>query len=360
MRFLIIFLPIFLFSSIQSVKKELKTTKSNIYKMNITLSRLAKEIKKKQKEITQIDLKIKKLNKQISSLQTELKNSNKTLNELSDLKKGYLKKLNEIKDKINYFLSTNYYISHQAIDNINDLINQEITKQILKKYSKKISSLTDEEAKIKLQISIISDQISKIQNKQALLIKKKKELLYLKKQRKKELKNLNTKKQQYKQKLYSMIQKQKALQQKLKELSIIKTTKHIPTSLPTKIYKGVKTIPPVNGKIIKRFGNYIDPIYKFRIYNDSITIKPYEKNAIIRAIMPGKVVYIDKKKGIVILKHKNYLFSIYANLSKISPILRKGLYVKRGQILARVENFLEFEITYKDKPINPLKVIKLK
>jgi septal ring factor EnvC (AmiA/AmiB activator) len=362
-RLLILFFSVFLFAAnVKSVKKELKNTKITISKMNTRLGKLAKEINKKQQDIQNLEKEIKNLNTQITNLKTQLKNSNQTLNELKDLKKGYLIKLKQIQDKINYFLSTNYYISNQTAQDVNDLINQELTKEILKQYSNKIAKLTNQQAKIKFQIFNVNDKIAQILDKQKLLTQKRNEFLKLKNRLQTELKTLAKKKENYKKRLYSMIKKQQELQKKLKELSIIKTTKHNRvkyTKLPTKIYRGIKTVAPVRGKIIKRFGSYIDPIYKFRVYNDSITIKPYQKNALIRAIMPGRVVYIDRKKGVVVIKHKNYLFSIYANLSKISPILKKGSYVKRGQIIARVADTLEFEITYKDRPINPLKVVKI-
>ena len=78
--------------------------------------------------------------------------------------------------------------------------------------------------------------------------------------------------------------------------------------------------------------------------------------------MSGKVVYIgdNGERKVLFIKHSGNLFSIYANLSKISPLLKKGSYVKRGQIIARVKDALEFEVTYKDKPINPLRVIRLR
>jgi len=188
---------------------------------------------------------------------------------------------------------------------------------------------------------------------------KKNELLSLLKKRKKELNSLESKKREYKRKLLALINKQKKLQKKLASLLIIKKRAQKPTTFT---YKGMKTIAPLRGKVIKKFGSYIDPIYKIKIYNDSITIKPFIKNATVRSIMPGRVVYIGENGGkkIIVIKHKNSIFSIYANLSKVSPLLKKGSFVKRGQIIARVKDSLEFEVTYKEKPINPLKVISLK
>ena len=166
-----------------------------------------------------------------------------------------------------------------------------------------------------------------------------------------------------------MIKKQQSLRKKLQELKIVKKREEIKVKKvgsayfkpKTATYKGRKTIPPVYGKVIKKFGSYIDPIYKIKIYNDSITIKA-KPNSVVRSIMSGKVVYIGENgdKKVIFIKHPGNLFSIYANLEKISPLLKKGSYVKRGQIIARVKDALEFEVTYKDRPINPLKVIKLR
>ncbi len=355
-RAIIFLFSVFLFANIHT---ELKNTKTIISKMNTKLDILAKEIAKKQRNIDLLNKKIYLLNKEIQKLQNELKNSNKTLGELIDLQKGYRLKLKKIKDEIDSFLSTNYYLNSKDVDNVNDLIYNELSKKALDIYSVKIEKLAKQQEILKKEIKKTAERILAITQKQNLLKKKKNRLLSLLYQRKKEVKSLKRKKEEYKQKLLSMIQKEKNLQNKLKQLLIIKEQKYKPVYYT---YRGMKTIAPIRGKVIKKFGSYIDPVYKIRIYNDSITIKPFRQNEVVRAIMPGKVVYIGEanNKKIIVLKHKNNVFSIYANLSKVSPILKKGFYVKRGQIIARVKDTLEFEITYKDKPINPLKVIKLK
>ncbi len=363
---LFLLLAVFAFAGIKNIKNELSNTKIIISKMNTKLDRLAKKINQKQTEINTLNNKIKNVKQQIENLTVQLKNSNQKLNSLFDLKKGYQHQYNDIQQSINDFLSTNYYISTSQADNINDLVHQEVTKKILKIYSKKIASLASQQKNIKNEINDTARKIKTIIDRQKLYTQKIKELTQLKKKRQKELNELSKQKILYKKRLYAIIKRQQYLQNKLKELAIIKTTKHkynntnINYKYRTKIYRGVKTIPPLLGKVTKRFGSYIDPVYRIRVYNDTINIKPYQKNSIVRAIMSGRIVYIDKKKGIIFIRHKNNLFSIYANLSMVSPLLKKGSYVKRGQIIARVADYLEFEITYKDRPINPLKVISLK
>jgi len=228
----------------------------------------------------------------------------------------------------------------------------------LQKYSKKIKFLIKENKKITNQINSINKQINNIKSEQNQLLQKKQQLAALLRQQKKQLNELA---------------KLKIIQKKRKfpkipppnyKPSLINVRKVGSIYYRPKLayYRGAKTIPPVRGKIIKKFGPYTDPVYHLKFFNSSITIKPYKPNSVVRAILNGRVIYIvnNDNKKIIIIKHKNDLFSIYANLSKISPILKKGFYVKKGQIIARVKNTLEFEITYKENPINPLEVINLR
>ena len=359
MRLLIIFiLTVFIFSA--NIKTELKKTKTIISTLNKKMDKLANEINSKENELNNLNNQIIKLNEDIKNLQLQLQNSTQKLNNLNDLKKGELEKLQKIQDEIDDFLSTNYNINNQTIDNVNDLINYELTKKALDIYSKKIENLLKNKNVIEQNIKTTNQQIISIINKQKLLKQKQAKLKSLLNKRKKELLSLKKKKIEYKKRLLVLIKKAKNLQKKLSK--ILKSKQNNKPVKENYVYKGIKTIPPLNGKVVKYFGSYIDPIYKIKIYNDSITIKPYKNNEVVRSIMSGKVVYIGQNddKKIIVIKHKNNIFSIYANLSKISPLLKKGSYVKRGQIIARVKDYLEFEVTYKDKPINPLKVIRLR
>jgi len=375
MRLLIIlFLSLFLFAAnITSTKKEIKKTRYYISKMNKKLDALADEIQNKQNLLKKLTNQINQLNNEIKNLEKELLNSNKQLSELNDLKKGYEEKSQNIQTQITNFISENYFINSIKTENLNDLINKEISQEILKKYSNKIDSLIKQNKTILSHINLINNKINTILQKKKELKDKKQKLSMLLKQQKKELIALNNQKRKYKIKLQNLINKQKALQNQLVKLKIIKQRQKTANINVKKIgnayfkpqiafYRGPKTIAPIKGKIIKKFGSYIDPIYKIRVYNDSITIKPYKQNSVVRSILSGRIVYIGENndKKIIVIKHKNNLFSIYANLDKISPLLKKGSYVRRGQIIARVKDSLEFEVTYKEKPINPVKVISLK
>jgi len=364
--FIVCFVYLFSASSIDT-KKELDKTSKKIALMNKKLDTLAKKIITKQKEIKKLQQKEYKLKLEIQKLEKELKNSKTILNELNDLVKGLGQKKETIEEEIIKFLSKNYYLNTKEIESLNDLIFSEINEQVLNVYAFKIGELINKYKTIEKDITLTNKKIKNILNKKKLLAKKKKELSQLKKKKIRELTKLKKEKEKYKKELIAMINRQKKLRKKLEDLKILKKrvkVKQVGSSYykpKVASYKGVKTIPPVKGTIIKKFGSYVDPIYNIRIYNDSITIKT-KPNALVRAIKNGKVVYIgdggDKK--VVFIKHKNNLFSIYANLSKVSPLLKKGSLVKKGQVIGRVKDALEFEVTYKDKPINPLKVIKFR
>ncbi len=372
MRFLYIFIIALLLnaSTLNTTKKELKSTSYKIAKMNKKLDLLAKEILKKQSQIVSLKQKETKIQKEIEKLQNELQNSNKTLNELNDLAKELKKNKEEIKTEVIKFISQNYYLNTKENESLNDLIFSEINEKALEIYSKQIALLLSKYKTLDKNLNLTNKKIETIKQKQNRLIEKRKELAKLKKKRLKELSLLKKQKADYKKRLLSMIKKQQNLRKKLQELKIVKkrapeiNVKKVGSAYfkpKTASYRGKKTIPPVYGKVVKKFGSYIDPIYKIKIYNDSITIKT-KPNAIVRSIMRGKVVYVGNNgdKKVIFIKHPGNLFSIYANLSKISPLLKKGSYVKKGQIIARVKDALEFEVTYKDKPINPLKVINLR
>jgi len=363
-------------SNLNNTKQQLFYTQKNISIMNEKLKNLVKKIEHQQNYLNKLNQQIKNLNIQLESLKEELINSNSTLSNLIDLKKGYEEKLHSTQEEITTFLSENFLNNIAHPQNINDLIEQELSKQILKKYSIKISKILQQNRKIQKEIENINKKIENILKLQKQYSQKKEKLAMLLKKQKKEILMLKKQKQIYKNKLKQLVQKQKNLQKTLSQLNVVSTQpttkltqeevkKYGSVYIKPKIsnYKGTKTIPPLRGKIIKKFGSYIDPIYKIRIYNPSITIKAYRPNSVVRSIFNGKVIYIGEtsfNKKIVVIKHKNHLFSIYANLDKISPIIKKGYHVKKGQIIGRVKNTLDFEITYKDRPINPLKVINLK
>ncbi|TET89455.1 MAG: peptidase M24 [Sulfurovum sp.] len=128
-------------------------------------------------------------------------------------------------------------------------------------------------------------------------------------------------------------------------------------------YKGGKTMSPIPGaRLIKKFGTYIDPIYKIKIFNESITLKAPSSNAKVQNILNGKVVFAGKSSmlgKVVVVAHSGKIHTVYAGLSKIAPNIRTGRKIKKGYIIGKVTSKLMFQATKNSKHINPLKLIRI-
>ena len=128
-------------------------------------------------------------------------------------------------------------------------------------------------------------------------------------------------------------------------------------------YRGGKTISPIRGaKLVKKFGTYVDPIYKIKIFNESVTLRAPSSNAKVRNVLNGKVVFAGSSSmlgKVVVVSHSGKMHTIYAGLSKIAPTVRKGSKIKKGYVIGKVSRKLIFEATKNSKHINPMRLISL-
>ena len=131
----------------------------------------------------------------------------------------------------------------------------------------------------------------------------------------------------------------------------------------TYAYRGGKTISPLPGaKLIKKFGTYVDPIYKIKIFNESITLKSPVINSKVKNILNGKVVFAGKSSmlgKVVVVSHSKKIHTVYAGLSKIAPTIHVGAKIQKGYVVGKVNEKLIFQATKDSKHINPLKLIKI-
>lgn len=129
-------------------------------------------------------------------------------------------------------------------------------------------------------------------------------------------------------------------------------------------YKGEKTIAPLKSfKIVKNFGTYYDPVYKIKLFNESIVLKSDENQAKVVAVLNGKVVYAKKNAGmldnVVIIQHENGLHTIYSHLDEISPTLVVGKWIQQGYVVGRVNDTLMFQATKDSSHIDPKDLFKI-
>ena len=129
-------------------------------------------------------------------------------------------------------------------------------------------------------------------------------------------------------------------------------------------YAGAKTIAPLKDfKVVKNFGTYYDPIYKIKLFNESIVLKSSEPQAKVVAVLNGKVVYAKKNAGmlenVVIIQHENGIHTIYSHLDEISPTLVVGKWIKQGYVVGRVDESLMFQVTKDSSHIDPKELFKI-
>ncbi len=128
-----------------------------------------------------------------------------------------------------------------------------------------------------------------------------------------------------------------------------------------KKYTGEKTIAPLDNFTVKRrFGDYVDPIYKIKIFNESVVLASNTPDATVKSVLNGKVVFAKDTASlqkVVIVENSDEIHTIYAHLSKTAPTIQVGQKIKKGYVLGRVDNDLTFEVTQKNYHIDPLELI---
>jgi septal ring factor EnvC (AmiA/AmiB activator) len=393
---LVILVPITYANVDAKIKKTSKRIKnfSNTYSsINKKMASNAKEILKQKEEIYKQQKYLKKLTEQLKLKEKSYKNNTKTLSKLKKEQELLVKSQTEIEHELVFTIAKSVSLAVILDENeANDetaLIEIEVLKAMLRKTKEEAKKLNErfyENSKIieskKEQASKLQEEISKIDEKQ-------KELQQTQKKNKQLLVKLEKSKKAYKKELKSLIAKQDTLKQTLSKLKIIKLdaikkakederrrkafaakkdeklphVKRVGSSyqkVKTKKYTGVKTIPPIYPyKLTKKYGTYTDPIYGIKIFNESISMEPESKNTKVKTVFNGKVIYAAKTavlKNIVIVEHENGLHTIYANLSQISPEIKKGKKIKKGYTIGRVNDELIFEVTQKSYHINPLRL----
>mgnify|MGYP001293319897 CR=1 FL=1 len=128
-------------------------------------------------------------------------------------------------------------------------------------------------------------------------------------------------------------------------------------------YNGGKTISPLSGaRVVKKFGTYVDPIYKIKIFNESVTLQAPSSDAKVQNVLNGKVVFAGESSmlgKVVVVAHGDKMHTVYAGLSKIAPNITVGRKVIKGYVLGKVNSKLVFQATKNSKHIDPLKLIQI-
>ncbi|CAA6811910.1 MAG: Putative periplasmic protein [uncultured Sulfurovum sp.] len=376
-------------SKIQQSTKQLNSKKNQYNKMDRELSQVAKKINIAKKEQNKLAKKLSKLAKNIKKnevifnrLQKEDKEHSLTLSSLSS-------NIDENQQKFLDLVAKNFSLA-LALEELkqptkDSVMMKEAYKLYAKKNSKEIEALRVNIDTLKIKKERL--KLKKLNIKKAITTYETERTEYRSKKKKQDLlvKNLARDRAIYKKRFNKIKTSRRNLERKLAKLKIIKRTNDeeirakeerrestnnhpiapkVVASIPKVNYKGGKTISPLKGaRLIKKFGTYIDPIYKFKIFNKSITLKAPHTGSKVRTVLAGKVVFAENSGGmlgkVVIVEHAKKMHTIYAKLSRLAPGIHVGKKISTGVIIGKVDKSLMFEVTKNNKHMNPLKLIKL-
>lgn len=385
--FFIFFCFYFLFADNLSEKtKNLEENKRIQEQLNKKLEDLASDILNGEKTLKNLSSQIEVLNSQTSKLQANANTQSKELANLSSQNQELLKNRALMERKLIDLMAKNYaydlpipqgyieseesFMVFEILKGLDKVLNQEIF-QLSKDYediSRSIDEKQNQIAKIKLSLKDYNDRLAKLQD--------------LKNKQISEINKQKTDKTIYTKKLQDLKDQQVELRKTLNDLKIIEEKEDNANALKitnnnqkirqigssyqggaVKRYTGKKTIAPLDSFVVKqKFGNYIDPIYNIKIFNENVVLRSNKSDAVVKNVLDGKIVFAKDTsmlKHVVIIEHNNGIHTIYAHLDKIAPTIKVGKNIKKGAVVGRIKDDLTFEVTQKDFHINPLELISL-
>ena len=388
-----------------STDKKIKNTSSKLHKssksyssLNRKMANTAKAILKQKRALGKQEKYLKALEKELAVKELSYKDNTSQLKSMKISQDALAKKQENIENKLVFVIAKSVSLSvildKEFTQNEESLMEFEVLKTMLKKEKEKAKLLSSQFVKNSHDIDFLNQHASTLEVAISNIDAKHKKVIKTKAANKRALIKLKIGKRAYRKKVQALLKRQNQLKNTLAKLNIVKIDERRKAKVErerkaafakkkihldkntlkvkkhgssyqaqkTKKYRGPKTISPLDSyTITKKYGTYTDPIYGIKIFNESISLKPKHTNAKVKTVFNGKVIYADKTavlNNIVIVEHKNGLHTIYANLSQISPNIKKGKKIKKGYTIGRVEDELVFEVTQKSYHINPIRLLK--
>src|SRR5574344_1703964 len=371
--FSLFLIQIFIFASAIDTKiaqnqKILDSSKKNKDNTTVKIKEIADKIEASNTNLSKLEEDIIKINEDIEQHQKLLESSQSKLNDLQAKSSDLIKEKNsseeEIINTIVEQFSTSLALQLASKESLQELIDNEMFNLL---------STNANQKEINTLNIYIKDRLKTKENYKALQIK-----------HTKSLENLEKEHKLYQAELKKVIEQQESLSKILSDLKIVKqqelkkaqeekednqqvqTTnvrnqkyakdldldvKKIGSStdgVQIVKYKGAKTIAPLKSfKVVKNFGTYYDPVYKIKLFNESVVLQSNEKGSKVVAVLNGKVVYAKKNAGmlenVVIIQHEGGIHTVYSHLDDIAPT----------SVVGRVDENLTFQVTKDSSHIDP-------
>ena len=370
--------------------KDLKENERIQQQLSKKLEDLAQDILSGEKNLKNLSEQIDTLSSQTSKLEANIKVQNKELSTLNNQNKELLRIKSLMESKLISLMAKDFAydlpIPEGYIEGEESFMAFELLGSLDKVLSEEISKLSKDYEGVNLLIENKQKQIEQIRLNLKNYNYQLNELQSLKNRQIKEINQQKTDRQIYAKKLDNLKAQQEELRATLDELKIIdkkeqvKKQKEETSKLANnnqkirqigssyqgssvKRYTVKKTIAPLDSFIIKqKFGNYVDPIYNIKNFNENVVLRSKKADATVKSVLDGRVVFAKNTtmlQRVVIIEHNDGIHTIYAHLDKIAPNIKVGKRVKKGAVVGRIKDDLTFEVTQKNFHINPLELISL-
>lgn len=380
----------------QKISEKTKTLEDKIEtekKIQGKLQDVANEIVAEEHAIEKIKDKIETLGQSILQSQSIVEKKYEILEKLTKDTQILTTQKKELEDKIIKIIAEDFafYLitDSEYMDNEDGVLVDEVLQKMDIIIRKEFGKLASDYKQVNEQIYTQSQEIKNIRSEIQNAKSKHDELIALEKKKESSIAALSAKKQSYKKQLEDIEKERDEIRTTLEQLKIIKVqednkllaeknakrdktpanvgdsgVKQIGSSYQNstvKKYVGERTIAPLDSYTVKRkFGDYVDPIYKIKIFNESVVLASNTPDATVKSVLPGKVIFAKDTASlqkVVIVENSDEIHTIYAHLSKIAPTIAVGQKIKKGYVLGRVDNDLTFEVTQKNYHIDPLELI---
>ena len=318
---------------IKKSNKTLKTYNKKHSTLNKKINAIAKEIISSEKKLISQEEEIKKLNSALETSQSSYAGKRKELLELQDKQKllhgkqGLIEK--ELVRSIARNISINALNEGERTLTTESIMVEEILSELKRDTVQKIEKLDRERVQNLKVIKKYKKRAQQLQNNITDIDNKKVKLVKVTKENRQAITKMQKDKKRYKRSIDKLLAQKRSLSNTLARLNIIQreASKPAPTSKKTshkssnakvtkkgssytrvksKKYRGKKTIAPLSSyRLTKKFGPYTDPIYKIKIYNESVTLQPKQSNAKVRTVLNGRLSWLKRPNSLITLSSSN-------------------------------------------------------
>ncbi|WP_419654887.1 murein hydrolase activator EnvC family protein [Campylobacter lanienae] len=377
---------------IKDQKDSISSAKKLENQINKKLEELAKDIIAGNKAVENTAKQIEELSEQVEALEDSARNANIELDKLTSQNGELIKSQKDMELRMIKIISEDFAYDLVAPNDYSESQDSIIATEILSNLNRVMSSEFEKLAKdYEETTNLIKSQSKKIESIKFDLKEfrqKQTALKSLQSKQKRNLEILNQDKNIYSKKLADIKKQQDEMRKTLENLQILAAKPQVPAKKQTltkeqnraktddvrmigssyqagnvKRYSGSKTIAPLDKFSVKqKFGDYVDPVYNIKIFNESVVLRSATTDAMVKNVLAGTIVFaketpvLDK---VVIVENGNGIHTIYAHLDKIAPTIKVGQKVKKGYVIGRVKQDLTFEVTQKNYHINPLELIAM-